>query len=112
MIFNIHHGQVRIRLNQAAYRELPPQKMLMMRNWDNGIRGDVIEYRADAKGNIDVVLPRHIETMVGLGYPIYRGSDSIVYIEDLLYPTAKLDSEYWRRINQALGREYTEVKHG
>ena len=109
MLFNIHHGQKRLQGGKMVFRPKSPKSMLIMQDWDAKGPAGKIEYRADALGNIDVLHPKHVETMVGLGYPIYNGDGKIapVPMDDLLYPTLQLDSEYWKRINRALKRRMT-----
>lgn len=106
VVFNIHFGQMRLRGGQMVFIPKHPMSMLIMQNWDSGTKGDKIEYKADPMGNIEVAHPRHIETMVGLGYPIYNGDGRTypVPMDDLLYPSIHPDSEYWRLINQATGK--------
>jgi len=108
VVFNIHFGQMRIRSGQPVFLPKSPRSKLIMQNYDSGIAGDKREYVANQLGNIEVADPRHIETMVGLGYPIYNG-DGLSYPvppDDLLYPNVHPESEYWRRINQALNKTW------
>ena len=103
MLFNIHNGQVRFSSIQTGskpiFRDKSPKVMLMMSRLDGTEHG---VYRANKLGNIDVKAPEHIDTMVGLGYPIYDG-DGITNPapkNDLIYPNLNLDSSYWRKINE------------
>lgn len=104
MIFNLHNGQVRFSSIQQGskpiFRPKPPMGRLMMCKLRDGSK---IDYRADALGNIDVVAPLHIDTMIGLGYPIYNGDGKMkpVPLDDLVYPNNDPASGYWRMINQA-----------
>lgn len=114
MLFNIHHGQMRVgaipgKGRAMVFRPKNPQKLLQMQDWDAKGPKARVEYRADALGNIDVLHPKHIETMVGLGYPLYDGDGKLapVPMDDLLYPTLELNSEYWKQINRALKRKMT-----
>ena len=103
MLFNLHNGQVRFSSiptgSKPIFRNKSPKKMLMMAH----LRGGQGIYRADERGNIDVVAPVHIDVMVGLGYPIYDGDGKMnpVPKDDLIYPNLNMDSPYWRRINEA-----------
>lgn len=110
MLFNIHFGQKRLQGGKMAFRPKSPKSMLIMQDWVKGIPKGKAEFRADKLGNIDIVNPKHIEVMVGLGYPLYDGDGKTtpVPMDDLLYPTLQLDSEYWKRINQALGKKLKE----
>ena len=104
MLFNIHNGQVRFSSIQTGsipvFRNKSPKAMLMMSRLDGTSNG---VYRANRLGNIDVRAPEHIDSMVGLGYPIYEGDGIMnpVPKDDLLYPNLNLDSSYWRKINAA-----------
>lgn len=104
MLFNLHNGQVRFSSiqtgSQPIFRNKSPKKLIMMRS----IRGgEAAEYRADKLGNINVVAQKHIDVMVGLGYPIYDGDGKMKPVprDDLLYPNNNLDSAYWQKINEA-----------
>lgn len=104
MLFNLHNGQVRFSSMQTGSKPIfrdksPKSHISMMRLKGTDDRG----YAADELGNIDVKAPEHIDTMVGLGYPIYDGDGKTKPVpkDDLLYPNLNLDSEYWRRINEA-----------
>jgi len=113
MLFNIYNGQVRFSSIQTGskpiFRPKSPKGRLMMGRTSRGIEAD---YRADKLGNIDVKDPKHIDTMVGLGYPIYDGDGKTKPVpkDDLVYPNLNLDSTYWRRINEA--KNLMEVKNG
>lgn len=104
MLFNLHNGQVRFSSVQTGskpiFRNKSPKKMLMMAHIKDGNQGI---YRADELGNIDVLAPVHIDVMVGLGYPIYAGDGKMKPVpkDDLIYPNLNMDSEYWRKINEA-----------
>lgn len=104
MLFNIHNGQMRFSSIQTGskpiFRNKSPKSMLMMRGIRGGHEG---EYRADKMGNIDVIALKHIEVMVGLGYPIYNGDGKtkIASKDDLIYPNNNLDSTYWQKILEA-----------
>ena len=78
MLFNIHNGQMRFSSvttgSLPIFRNKSPKKSLSFCGLKPGER--LITYRADALGNIDVVAAKHIDAMVGLGYPIYNGSVS------------------------------------
>ncbi len=103
MLFNLHHGQVRFSSVQAGskpvFRDKSPKGMLMMQGVRDGHQG---LYRADKLGNIDVVVPKHIDVMVNLGYPIYAGDGvrPVARDRDLIYPNLDLDSPYWQRVNE------------
>ena len=60
-------------------------------------------YRANKLGNINVKASEHIDTMIGLGYPIYDGDGKLnpVPKDDLIYPNSNMDSTYWRKVNEA-----------
>lgn len=107
MLFNIHFGQMRLRGGSMVFIDKSPMGKLVMQNFDKSLAGDKREYVADELGNIDVTDPRHIETMVGLGYPLYDGGNRKlcpVPLDDLLYPSINSKSEYWKRINQATNK--------
>ena len=108
MLFNIHRGQKRIRGGVMTYIPKSPRSKLIMQDWDGGLPRGKKEYIADKLGNIDVTGPRHIETMVGLGYPIYNGDGKLcpVPLDDLLFPSINPKSEYWNKINQASGKAW------
>jgi len=103
MKFNIHNGQMRFSSistgNKPIFRNKSPKKMLMVRSVNGG---EATSYRADSLGNIDAVIPQHIDVMVGLGYPIYSGDGKTrpVPKDMLIYPNSNLDSTYWQRINE------------
>ena len=105
MLFNIQNGQVRFSSIQTGsvpiFRDKTPKKLIMMQ----GVKGDGKGglFRADKLGNIDVKAPEQIDTMIGLGYPIYDGDGKMnpVPKDDLIYPNLNMDSEYWRLINKA-----------
>jgi len=102
MKFNIQFGQMRDKDGQMYFNPKRPFGKLMMQGVKTGTTN---EYVADEYGNIEVVIPKHIEVMVGLGYPIYDGNGSKpVTRDDLLYPNLHMDSQYWRKINEALAR--------
>jgi len=104
MLFNIHNGQMRFSTIQTGskpiFRNKSPKAMLLMSRLDGTGGG---KYRADKLGNIDVVAAKHIETMVGLGYPIYDGDGKTVPVpkDELIYPNLNMDSTYYRKINEA-----------
>ena len=104
MLFNIHQGQMRFSSiptgSKPIFRNKSPKKILMMRNIHRG--DEAYTYRADKLGNVDVVIPKHIDVMVGLGYPIYNGDGktSPVPKDSLIYPNLNPDSTYWRRISE------------
>ena len=101
MKFNIHHGQVRFQTDGKPYfRKKRPMGRLMMSKLRDGT---MVDYRADALGNIDVQVPEHIDTMIGLGYPVYDGDEKTtpVPLDDLLWPSSILSSQYWRKIEEA-----------
>ena len=101
MKFNLHHGQMRLGANgKPYYRPKSPKGLLMM----GEIKGTHLgAYKADQLGNIDVEVPKHIDVMVGLGYPIYNGDGKTcpVPMDDLLFISANLNGTYWRKINEA-----------
>lgn len=104
MKFNIHFGQMRpdpYKSGQMRYLKKTPKGKLIMAGLKDGSHK---EYVADKLGNVEVVAKKHIEAMVGLGYPIYDGDgrQSPVPMDDLLFPNLNMNSEYWSRINQAL----------
>jgi len=86
--------------SKPIFRDKSPKKMLMMRGIDGSHPG---LYRANKIGNIDVVASKHIDVMFGLGYPIYAGDGKMnpVPKDDLIYPNLNMDSEYWRKIQEA-----------
>ena len=104
MLFNIHNGQMRFSSVQTGskpiFRNKSPKGILMMARIDGTENG---VYRADKLGNIDVKASGHIDTMVGLGYPIYDGDGKMSPVpkDDLVYPNLNMDSSYWRKINEA-----------
>ncbi len=104
MLFNLHNGQMRFSSIQTGskpiFRDKSPKGLLMMRGIDGSHQGT---YRADKLGNIDVVASKHIDVMLGLGYPIYNGNGKMVPVlkDDLIYPNLNMDSQYWRKINEA-----------
>ena len=101
MKFNLHHGQMRLGADgKPYYRPKRPMGLLMMGTIQGVHEGS---YRADKLGNIDVEVPKHIDVMVGLGYPIYNGDGKTcpVPMDDLLFISADLNGAYWRRINEA-----------
>lgn len=101
MKFNLHYGQMRLGTNgKPYYRPKRPMGTLSMGKIDGK---QLAAYRTDSIGNIDVIAPQHIDVMVGLGYPIYDGDGKTypVPMDDLLWITAKLDSTYWHKIEQA-----------
>lgn len=105
MLFNIHHGQMRFRGGKMVYLPKSPKSALIMQDYEKGVPVKrKAQYRADKLGNIDIINPKHVEVMVGLGYPIYNGDGRIypVPLDDLLFPNLNMDSEYYRRIQQAL----------
>lgn len=88
-----------------VYRAKSPKSSLIMQDYRKGVPvKEKAQYRADGLGNIDIKNPKHIEVMVGLGYPIYNGDGKMypVPLDDLLFPNLNMDSEYYRRIQQAL----------
>jgi hypothetical protein len=111
MLFNIHYGQKRVgtipgKGRAMVFRPTSPRKMILMQNYSSGIKGPKQLYRADALGNIDVTHPAHVQVMVGLGHPIYIGNGKLpVEPEDLLWPTLEPDSQYWKAVSQAVGKE-------
>src|SRR3972149_6203700 len=104
MLFNIQHGQVRFSsLGKPVFRhkaKFGRLYMMQIKGMHQGI------YDADKLGNIDVRAMEHIDTMVGLGYPIYNGDGKTypVPLDDLIYPNLDVNSEYWRGINEAKSR--------
>ena len=93
MKFNLHFGQMRPAVNangqkisgQMRYLAKSPKRALMMANVRTGEKA--MRYDADRLGNIEVVEPQHIETMRGLGYPIYVGDGTgPVTMTDMLWP--------------------------
>lgn len=101
MKFNLHYGQVRFGTDGKPYfRPKRPMGRLMMSKLKDGT---VIDYRADALGNIDVNVLEHIDCMVGLGYPIYDGDGKMSPVppDDLLWPSPVIGSQYWRKIEEA-----------
>lgn len=102
MKFNIHFGQMREKDGQMYFVPKTPKGKLIMQGMKDGTSD---EYVADELGNIEVTTPKHINVMVGLGYPIYNGNGiKPVPRDDLLFPNLHLDSEYWRQINKGLAR--------
>ena len=100
MLFNLHHGQMRLDAKgMPYYRPKSPKGTIMMSHIKDGSGGI---YHADKLGNIEVVALEHIDCMVGLGYPIYNGDGKQcpVPMDDLLFITAQLDSMYWRKIEE------------
>lgn len=110
VVFNIHFGQMRLRGGNMVHLPKSPRSMLIMQDYDSGVKKAKSEFNADKLGNIEVSQPRQIETMVGLGYPIYAGDGKMcpVPMDDLLYPSVHPGSEYWKRINQATGKNMKE----
>lgn len=109
MLFNLHNGQVRFSSVQTGskpiFRDKSPKKHISMIRIMSP-KGTIDHrggYETDKLGNIDVTIPAHIDTMVGLGYPIYGGDGKMKPVpkDDLIYPNNNLDSEYWRKINEA-----------
>lgn len=109
MLFNIYNGQVRFSSIQTGSKPIFRPK----RPWGQvsmgaikGVKGEMDHsggYKADALGNIDVVIHKHIDTMIGLGFPIYDGNGKLnpVPKDDLIHPNMDPNSSYWRRINEA-----------
>lgn len=66
--------------------------------------GESVTYLADKIGNIDVKAPLHIQTMMGLGYPVYDGDGKAypVPADDLTWPRLETDSAYMKRCLEAL----------
>lgn len=110
VVFNIHFGQKRLAGGTMVFRPKSPKSILVMQDYDSHVKKAKSEFRADKMGNIEVSQPKQIETMVGLGYPIYNGDGKMcpVPMDDLLYPSIHLNSEYWKRINQATGKSMKE----
>jgi hypothetical protein len=101
MKFNLHRGQMRLDVaGKPYYRAKSPKGVLMIENLKDGTKG---LFYADSLGNIEVVAPKHIDTMVGLGYPIYDGDGKTypVPMDDLLWISSRPDSPYWQKINEA-----------
>jgi hypothetical protein len=90
------------------YRFKRPMGRLMMGKMRDG---RLLDYKADTFGNVNVTDPQHIDSMVGLGYPIYNGDGKTkpVTKEMLIWPSLDLQSEYWRRINQAKNIESIKI---
>lgn len=103
MLFNIQNGQMRFSSIQTGstpiFRNKRKMGQIMMGRLKDGSE---VDYRADKRGNIDVRYPKHIDVMVGLGYPIYNGNGKVspTRRDDLIYPNLSMDSPYWQRINE------------
>ena len=109
MLFNIHNGQVRFSSvqtgSQSLFRPKSPKGHISMIKIISplGVIDHKGGYEADEIGNINVEIPKHIDTMIGLGYPIYDGDHKQYPVpkDDLIYPNLNMDSSYWRKINEA-----------
>lgn len=121
VVFNLKFGQKRARAkpgtghrNQAMkgyvmeHINKPPVKIIQMTSArDKSYKGS---YHADALGNITVVVPADLNTMVGQGWPIYNGPANQqvpVTPEQLIWPEVTgalvaLNNPFDKIINEAL----------
>ena len=112
MLFNTWFGQMRPKPNAPGefyYRPKRPIGRIQLRRLFAS--GYNVEYRADSRGNIEVLAPEHIRDFVGLGYPVYNG----VFMEAVALPDQTFSEcpryhflvwpdnpEYNRRVMEAL----------
>lgn len=99
--FNLHYGQMRPRAKPGTGHrdnnwqnyvmekiETSPKKSIQCSSIrDLTQEGGVVQYTANALGNVEVTNPKHLHALSGLGYPQYTGDGTWpVNMEDLLWP--------------------------
>ena len=112
MKFNLWYGQKRPTANQPGnfyYRPKSAKKALIMNAFDPDNKRAKKRYDVDTCGNIEITFAPHIQILVGLGYPIYKGNGLIASMDDCLFPD---HPDFNNLILEAMSKAEKEVKVG